>query len=68
MSSVRFTTAAPVARRLRSVRVPRNGLITIRSAPHSTPIAPQLTLPSGLIVVTTVSMMGATPASKVGRV
>ena len=59
MSSVRFTTAAPVARRLRSVRVPRKGLMTIRSSPHSTPIAPQLTVPSGLIVVTTVSMMGA---------
>jgi hypothetical protein len=63
MSSVTFTTAVPVARRLRSVRVLRYGLITIRVAPHSTPIAPQLTLPSGLSVVTTVSMMGvARPA------
>src|SRR5919198_2316675 len=32
--------------------------MTIRCSPHSTPIAPQLTLPSGLIVVTTVSMLG----------
>ena len=31
MSSVRFTTAAAVARRFRSVRVPRKGLMTIRS-------------------------------------
>jgi hypothetical protein len=52
---------------LRSVRVPRNGLMTIRSAPHSTPIAPQLTLPSGLSVVTTVSITKRS-RSKVGRV
>src|ERR1044071_2758352 len=58
MSSVTLTTAARVARRLRSVLVPRNGLTTIRCSPHSTPIAPQFTLPSGLMVVTTVSMMG----------
>ena len=63
MSSVRFTTAAPVARRLRSVRVPRKGLMTIRRSPHSTPIAPQLTVPSGLMVVTTVSMMAALRAN-----
>ena len=69
MSSVTFTTAASVARRLRSVRVPRKGLITICFAPHSTPIAPQLTLPSRLIVVTTVSMMGGPRTrAKVGRV
>jgi hypothetical protein len=43
-------------------------LMTIRSSPHSTPIAPQLTLPSGLIVVTTVSMMGAASGANVGRV
>ena len=42
--------------------------MTMRSAPHSTPIAPQLTLPSGLSVVTTLSMMSATPVPKVGRV
>src|SRR5215218_6131826 len=59
MSSVMFTTAAPVARRLRSVRVPRYGLMTIRCSPHSTPMAAQLTLPSALIVVTTVSRIGA---------
>src|SRR2546423_3399493 len=33
--------------------------MTIRRSPHSTPIAAQLTLPSGLIVVTTVSTIGA---------
>src|SRR5918996_543768 len=33
--------------------------MTIRGSSHSTPIAPQLTLPSGLIVVTTVSTIGA---------
>ena len=33
--------------------------MTIRASPHSTPIAAQLTLPSGLIVVTTVSTIGA---------
>src|ERR687895_2662218 len=32
--------------------------MTIRCSPHSTPIAAQLTLPSGLIVVTTVSRIG----------
>src|SRR5919106_694998 len=58
MSSVRLTTAASVARRFRSVRVPRKGLMTIRCSPHSTPIAAQLTDPSGLIVVTTVSRIG----------
>src|SRR5919106_2191775 len=58
MSSVKLTTAAFLARRFRSVRVPRKGLITIRCSPHSTPIAAQLTLPSGLIVVTTVSRIG----------
>ena len=31
--------------------------MTIRASPHSTPIAPQFTLPSGLSVVTTVSMI-----------
>ena len=58
MSSVRFTTAALVARRLRNVRVPPYGLMMIARSPHSTPIAAQLTLPSGLIVVTTVSRIG----------
>src|SRR5918997_1520338 len=61
MSSVRLTTPASVARRFRRVRVPRYGLITIRSSPHSTPIAAQFTPPSGLIVVTTVSMIGHAP-------
>src|SRR5919108_6120495 len=32
--------------------------MTMRCSPHSTPIAAQLTLPSGLIVVTTVSRIG----------
>jgi hypothetical protein len=32
--------------------------MTIRWSPHSTPIAAQLTLPSALIVVTTVSRIG----------
>ena len=37
------------------MRVARKGLMTIASSPHSTPIAAQLTVPSGLIVVVTVS-------------
>ena len=64
MSSVRCTTAVGTARRFRSVRVPRNGLMTIRCSPHSTPIAAQLMLPSGLIVVTTVSRTGASCAER----
>src|SRR3954469_17614102 len=38
--------------------------MTIRCSPHSTPIAPQLTLPSGLIVVTTVSMISVAAAMR----
>ena len=37
-SSVRFTTAAPFALRFRKVVVSRNGLMTIVSSPHSTPM------------------------------
>src|SRR3954470_19688449 len=39
--------------------------MTIRSSPHSTPIAPQLTLPSRLIVVTTVSTIISGPPANV---
>ena len=60
-----FTTASPLERRLRSVRVPRKGLMTIRSSPHSTPIAPQLTVPSGLLVVTTVSRISVANGARV---
>ena len=56
MSSVRLTTAAPVGaqvaqRARRAVRLDRRS----SSSPHSTPIAAQLTVPSGLSVVVTVS-------------
>ena len=41
--------------------------MTIRCSPHSTPIAAQLTLPSGLSVVTTVSMTGASSTYSASR-
>ena len=62
---MRLMTAAAVARRLRSVRVPRYGLITMISPSHSTPMAAQLTVPSGLIVVVTVSTIG--PAARIAH-
>ena len=44
--------------------------MTIRSSPHSTPMAPQLTLPSGLMVVTTVSTItsSVSECANAGRV
>src|SRR6266516_3537182 len=61
-SSVRFTTAAPVSRKLRNVVVSRNGLMTISASPHSTPIGAKFTLPAGSIVVRIDSMItGRTP-------
>src|SRR5579884_2776695 len=57
-SSVRWTTASPWLRRLRSVRVASNGQNTSSSSPQRTPIAAQLTAPSGPVVVTTVSISG----------
>src|ERR1043166_3311490 len=47
-SSVRFTPATPVAATLRYVAVSRNGLRTIVSSPHSTPIGAQLIAPMGV--------------------
>src|SRR5580765_6564577 len=62
-SSVRFTTAAPVATTFRYVAVSRNGLRTIESSLHSTPIGAQLIVrcePPDT-VVTIVSMITADP-------
>src|SRR5215207_9966477 len=56
-SSVRLTTAAPVATTFRYVVVSRNGLTTIASSPHSTPIGATFTAPSGATVVMIVSMI-----------
>jgi hypothetical protein len=44
--------------------------MTIRDSPHSTPIAPQFTLPSGLMVVTTVSTISSSVSKRAnaGRV
>ena len=41
-------------------------MITIRASPHSTPIAPQFTLPSGLIVVTTLNPDGRVNCGAMG--
>src|SRR5262249_35175678 len=54
-SSVRFTTAAPVAVTLRYVAVLRNGLSTRASSAHSTPTGAIFTAPSAASVVTIVS-------------
>src|SRR5262245_27114989 len=58
-SSVRFTTAVPVATTFRYVAVSRNGFSTIPSSLHSTPIGAQLIVLSAPpeIVVTMVSMI-----------
>ena len=56
-SSVRFTTAAPVAWMFRNVVVSRKGLSTITSSPHSTPMGAKLGRPSGSSVVTIDSTM-----------
>src|SRR6476646_10295669 len=58
-SSVRFTTATPVALRLRKVVVSRNGFKTIVSSPHSTPMGAKLMTPSGSLLVTMVSTITA---------
>src|SRR5690606_40151742 len=42
-SSIRFTTACPVATRFRKVVVSRYGLIVSRSSPQTTPIGAKLT-------------------------
>src|SRR5262245_51038416 len=54
-SSVRFTTAARVDVTLRYVAVSRNGLSTMVSSDHSTPIGAMFTAPSAASVVTIVS-------------
>src|SRR5689334_172427 len=51
-SSVRLTTAIRVAVTLRYVAVSMNGLRTIDSSFHSTPIGAQLTRPASSMVVT----------------
>ena len=51
-SSVRFTTATPVARTFRNVVVSRNGLSTISCSSHSTPMGATLTTPAASTVVT----------------
>src|SRR3954451_12153986 len=56
-SSVRFTTAAPLARRFRKVVVSRKGFSTMTSTPHSTAMGAKLMRPSPSIVVTIVSMI-----------
>src|SRR3989449_1037141 len=50
-SSVRFTTAALVALRFLNVAVSRNGLMTISSSPHSTPMGAKFTRPAAPLVV-----------------
>src|SRR4051794_39933600 len=54
-SSVRFTTATPVALRFRNVVVSRNGFNTIIWSPHSTPMGAKLIEPFGSTVVKMVS-------------
>src|SRR5437588_1169711 len=58
-SSVRFTTAAPVASRFLNVVVSRNGLMTISSSPHSTPMGAKFTAPRASTVVRMDSMITA---------
>src|ERR1044071_9776807 len=65
-SSVRLTTAPCVAWRLWNVVVSRNGLITISSSPHSTPMGAKLIAPRASIVVSTDSMITG-PARPEGK-
>src|SRR5205807_493463 len=63
-SSVRFTTAAPVASRFLNVVVSRNGLMTISSSAHSTPMGAKFTAPRASMVVRMDSMITAPTPSR----